>query len=388
VEKNAVDKGSFAELFENSLSGIGRFEPGQAVETAIVSISGDTIFLQLSGKSEGVLDRAEMTDKDGNLTVKEGDLIKAYFLRSDRGELRFTTRIAGEAANKGLLENAFRQGIPVEGSVEKEIKGGFEIKIGDSRAFCPFSQMGERRAEGAPSPVGKNLTFKIIEYGENGRKLLVSNRAILEEERQKKLEELKSSLREGMTVKGTVKSIQKFGAFVDVQGFQALLPISEISRERVEDLSAIIAPGQEIEASILRIDWKAERMSLSLKALLADPWATARDKYPKDSKHKGKVVRVAAFGAFVSLEPGLDGLVHESELRGDERFGGSRKPQTLKVGDELAVVVKDVDPANRRISLKPASSFEEDATAQAYLKGGDEDRGDTYNPFAALLKKK
>jgi small subunit ribosomal protein S1 len=383
-----VDKNGFAELFESSLAGISRFEPGQAVETSIVSISNDTIFLQLSGKSEGILDRAEMTDKDGNLTVKEGDAVKAYFLRSDNGELRFTTRIAGEAANKGLLENAFRNGIPVEGSVEKEIKGGFEIKIGDSRAFCPFSQMGGKRAEGAESPVGRNLVFKIIEYGENGRKLLVSNRAILEEERQKKLEELKLSLHEGMTVKGKVTSIQSFGAFVDVKGFQALLPVSEMARERVEDIHAVVSEGQEIEASILKIDWKAERMSLSLKALLSDPWQTARDRYQKDSKHKGKVVRVAAFGAFVSLEPGLDGLVHESELRGDGKYGGSRQAQVLKVGDELTVVIKEVDAANRRISLKPASSFEEDATTQAYLKGGDDKGGDTYNPFASLLKKK
>lgn len=376
----------FADLFESSLANMGRFEPGQAVETAIVSISNDTVFLQLSGKSEGVLDRAELADKDGNLSVKEGDPIKAYFLRSENGELRFTTRIAGEAANKGILENAYRNGIPVEGAVEKEIKGGFEVRIGDSRAFCPFSHMGPRRAEGAESPVGKRLTFKIIEFGENGRKVLVSNRAILEEERQKKLEELKQNLREGMVVKGKVLSIQSFGAFVDVQGFQALLPVSEISRQRVEDIRAVVSEGQEIEASILKIDWKAERMSLSLKALLSDPWQTAKERYPKDSKHKGRVARVAGFGAFVSLEPGLDGLVHESELRGDGKYGGARQAQVLKVGDELTVVVKEVDAQNKRISLKPASSFEEDETAQAYLKdsGGE---GDTYNPFASLLKK-
>jgi small subunit ribosomal protein S1 len=373
-------------MFEDSLAKMDRLEPGQAVETAIVSISGDSVFLQLSGKSEGVLDKAELMDKDGNLKAKEGDVIKAFFLRSENGELRFTTRIAGEAANKDLLENAFRNGIPVEGSVEKEIKGGFEVKIGDSRAFCPFSQMGGRRAEGAESPVGKRLTFKIIEFGEKGRKILVSNRAILEIERQQRLEELKQSLREGMTVKGTVKSLQSFGAFVDVQGFQALLPVSEISRERIQDIGTVLSEGQEIEASILKIDWKAERMSLSLKALLSDPWQTAKDRYPKESKHKGKVVRVAAFGAFVSLEPGLDGLLHESELRGDGTYGGNKK--ALKVGDELTVVIKDVDAAGRRISLKPASSFEEDETAQAYLKGGDAEAGDTYNPFAALLKKK
>jgi small subunit ribosomal protein S1 len=383
-----LDTNEFAELFESSLTKMEKLEPGQEVETAIVSISNDSIFLQLGGKSEGVLDRAELTDKDGNLTVKEGDLIKAFYLRSEHGEPRFTTKISGGSASLDLLESAFRNGIPVEGVVEKEIKGGFEIRIGETRAFCPHSQMGGRKTENAQTPLGQHLVFKILEYAERGRKILVSNRAILEEERRKKMESLKQSLREGMTVKGTVTSIQDFGAFVDVQGFQALLPVSEIARERVQDVHTALSEGQEIEASIIKIDWKTERMTLSLKALLADPWQTARERYPKDSKHKGKVVRVAAFGAFVSLEPGLDGLVHESELRGDVKYGGARQAQALKVGDELTVIVKDVDAGNRRISLKPASSIEEDETAKAYLKDSGGGGSDTYNPFAALLKKK
>lgn len=312
MEQHNTDKAanSFASLFENSLSKMEKLQPGQLVETQIVSISKDCIFLQLSGKSEGVLDRAELTDREGKLTVSEGDTIKAFFLQSKNGEMLFTTKISGEKAGSAVLENAYRNKISVEGVVEKEIKGGYEIKIGETRAFCPYSQMGLKRAEDSAACIGQHLTFKIQEYKENGRKLLVSNRAILEEAHKDQVEDLKKTLRENMVVKGTIKSIQNFGAFVDIDGVQALLPVSEIARNRVEDIHAVLSVGQEIEAKIIKIDWANERITLSMKSLLSDPWETALEKYPKDSKHTGKVVRITDFGAFVSLESGLDGLVH------------------------------------------------------------------------------
>lgn len=373
----------FASLFESTLAGMERLQPGQMVETHIVSISNDSIFLQLSGKSEGVLERAELADQDGNLSVKEGDTIKVFFLNSRNGEMNFTTRLSGEKAGPAMLESAYRNGIPVEGVVEKEIKGGYEVKIGETRAFCPFSQMGQRRTDDTEVYVGKHLTFKIQEYKENGRNILVSNRAIHEEARKEKIESLKSTLKEGMVIKGSILSIQEFGAFVDIGGIQALLPISEISRARVEDINAVLAIGQEIEATIIKIDWKSERISLSMKNLQADPWDHAFEKYPKDSKHTGKVVRVTDFGAFVSLESGLDGLIHVSEMRGEGKYGNSGV--TVKPGQVLTVKILNVDIAGKRISLKQASSLEEDETAKKYLESGSE--SDTYNPFAALLKK-
>jgi small subunit ribosomal protein S1 len=375
---------SFAAMFENSLSKMEKLQPGQMVETQIVSISKDCVFLQLSGKSEGVLDRAELTDKDGKLTAKEGDTIKAFFLNAKSGEMRFTTRISGDKAGSAMLENAYANKIPVEGVVEKEIKGGYEVKIGDSRAFCPFSQMGLKRTDTAETVVGKHLTFKIQEYKEGGRKIVVSNRAIEEEARQGQLEELKKTLHEKDVIKGTIKSIQDFGAFVDLGGAQALLPVSEISRSRVEDIRSALTVGQEIEAEIIKIDWKTERITLSLKSLLSDPWATAREKYPKDSKHSGKVVRLTDFGAFVSLESGIDGLLHISELRGEDQYGNPKV--TVKMGQTVEVQILDVDVAKKRISLKQASSNEDDETSKKYLNDGAS--GDTYNPFAALLNKK
>jgi len=243
--------------------------------------------------------------------------------------------------------------------------------------------MGQRRTENAEEYVGKHLTFKIQEYRENGRNIMVSNRAIHEEAHKEKIEALKETLKESMLVKGSILSIQEFGAFVDIEGIQALLPISEISRARVEDINTVLAVGQEIEATILKIDWKNERISLSMKNLQADPWDHALEKYPVDSKHTGKVVRVTDFGAFVSLESGLDGLIHVSEMRGEGKYGNSGV--TVKLGQLLTVKILGVDVAGKRISLKQAASLEEDETAKKYLESGTESDG--YNPFAALLRK-
>ena len=373
---------NFADLLENSISGINKLEPGQLIEAEIVSISGDCIFLQLSGKSEGQLDAAEMIDKDGNLTVKEGDLIKAFFLYSKNGELHFTTKISGDKAEKAVLENAFESGIPIEGTVEKEIKGGFEIKIGDSRAFCPYSQIGKKRVENPEDYVGKSLTFKILEYSENGRNILVSNRVILKEEQQTQIEILKKTLHENMKVKGTVKSLQDFGAFVELSGVQALLPISEISRSRVEDIHQSLSIGQEIEAAVIKLDWKNERITLSMKKLMSDPWDEAHTKYKSGTKHTGEVVRITNFGAFVSLEPGLDGLIHISDLEGDTRDYNPR--EALKKGQSIIVKINSLDTLKKRISLKLVTNTQEDEDFKQYM----EPDSDTYNPFAGLLKDK
>jgi len=375
---------SFASMLESSFTKFESMQPGQALETQIVSISKDCIFLQLSGKSEGILERAELADQNGNISVKEGDTIKVFFLEAKNGEMRFTTKLSGDKAGPSMLESAYQNKIPVEGVVEKEIKGGFEIKIGETRAFCPYSQMGQKRTENAAEYVGKHLTFKIQEFKDRGRSILVSNRAIHEEARLEQVEELKKTLKENTVIKGTIKSIQDFGAFIDIDGVQALLPVSEIGRNRVEDIRSVLTVGQEVEAKVIKIDWKNERITLSMKSLLADPWVGASDRYPKDSKHSGKVVRVTDFGAFVSLESGLDGLLHNSEMRGDDKYGNTR--DAVKLGQTLSVQILAVDVAGKRISLKQASSVEEDETSKKYLDGNTD--SDTYNPFAALLKKK
>lgn len=377
-----MENEDFATMFENSYSDMEALEPGQQIETTVISVAGDTVFLELSGKSEGVLDAVEVTDKEGNLTVKEGEIIKVYFLSSKNGEMRFTTKISGEEANNDILENAYRSSIPVEGLVQKEIKGGFEVKIGQTRAFCPYSQMGLKRVENAADFVGQHLTFKITEFKEKGRNILVSNRAILEEERQNQIQELKKELKKGTKVSATVLSLQNFGAFVDIKGFQALLPISEISRTRVNDISSVLSVGQEIEVVVISVDWEKERVSVSMKELLADPWDTAVEKYRPGSRHEGKVVRITDFGAFVTLEPGLDGLVHISDLKGESRDNHPR--DIVQKGQTLPVEVNSVDLERKRISLKQVSSLQEDETVKQYMQSDS----DSYNPFADFFKDK
>ena len=363
------------------------FQPGEQIETTIVAISGDTVFLDLSLKSEGIMDIKDVTDEDGNVTVKTGDKIKVYFVDARGDEFHFTTRLSGGKGktDNSILENAYKNAIPVEGHVEKEIKGGFEVTIGTARAFCPYSQMGYKNKAEPATYVGKHLTFRITEYKQEGRNILVSNRAICEAEENEKLVKLEQSLTVGMTVKGTVKTLQKYGAFVDVNGFQALLPVSEISHVRVNDINTALKVGQEIEAQIIKTDWQNQKMSLSMKALEDDPWAAVAAKFPVGTKVEGTISRVADFGVFVNLAPAIDGLVHVSALKNVERHTNLRK--VYKTGTPMAVIVEKIDEQEKRISLSPVVSTEEEDSAAEYLSKQNDDDGETYNPFAALLKK-
>ena len=361
-----------------------RFEIGEAFETTIVAITDSTIFVDLSAKSEGAVDRAELADENGNVSVKEGDKIKVFFTGEVRGEMRFTTKIAGGKTDNTMIENAYKGGIPVEGHVEAEIKGGFEVKIGGARAFCPYSQMGFKKREEPAAYVGRNMTFIITEYKNDGKDILVSNRKIGESEYAESLGKLAQQIKEGAIVEATVESIEKFGAFVSIQGFRALLPISEMSLDRVTDAGDIVEVGQELKVQVLKTDWKNERVSVSLKALMADPWDEVEDKFPVGTKLNGKISKIMDFGLFINLDKGVDGLVHISELEGISANTNLRK--VYKIGQEMSVVVEKVDVEQKRISLVPASSKEQDETASKYLNNQDDD-GETYNPFAALLKK-
>ncbi len=361
------------------------YEAGQQIETKIVAISNDTIFLDLGLKSEGILDKAELADENGNVSVKEGDSIKVFFLKEINDELHFTTKLSGKDTNKDLLENAYKSGIPVEGKVTQEIKGGYEVMLGSSRAFCPYSQMGYKQRKDASEYIGCVLTFKIQEYKNDGRNIILSNRAVLEQEENEKINRLAQELKVGMTVKGTVLSIESYGAFVNVNGFKALLPIGEISRARIDDVSKVLSVGQEITAQIIKADWEHERLSLSTKIFEEDPFNTIETKFPIGSEFEGTISRVADFGLFINMASGVDGLVHISKLP-VERNTNLRK--VYKVGESLKVAVESIDMDNRRIALTPVISNEEQENADEYIASHkDDDDGETYNPFATLLKK-
>ncbi|MHB9096805.1 MAG: 30S ribosomal protein S1 [Syntrophales bacterium] len=350
---------TFAELFGESEPDRGWLKPGQRMEAVIVKISPEWVFIDVGGKHEGYLDRREFLDAEGNLTVQEGQTIRAYFLSSQHNEKLFTTKLGAGEAGRAFLEDAWHNGIPVEGVVEREIKGGFEIKVaGDTRGFCPFSQMGLFRIETPADWVGQRLAFRVIEYGERGRNIVLSHRAILEEEQAKLREGLKASLKEGQTVKGKVVSLQKFGAFVDLGGIQALIPISEIVWEHVTDISEKLSIGQEVEAVILKLDWEKDRISLSLRSKLPDPWQRVATEFPEGSSFTGTVARLTKFGAFVTLLPGVDGLIHISKLGRGKRI--THPSEVLTEGQSIAVKIEKIDPETKRISLALLGDEEEE----------------------------
>ena len=382
ADQEPNEEGSFAEMLEQSMVGKTQLEPGQKIDATILQIGEEWIFLDVGQKGEGVLDRKELLDNEGELSVVVGDTVSAYFMSRKGGELRFTTRLGGGSSGTAQLEEAWQSGIPVEGRIEKEIKGGYEIKLpGNVRAFCPFSQLGLRRQDNAEAVIDSSRDFRITKFEEQGRNIVVSHRAILEEERRRQRAELMESLKEGMVVSGTITNIRDFGAFVDIGGLEGLLPIAEISYSRVENIEDVLQVGQQIEVAVKKCDWENERFSFSLRDTLADPWARAKDSYPVGSTHTGKVSRLAKFGAFITLEGGIDGLVHISKIGGEQRI---RHPQdVLSPGQELQVSIEKVDLDEKRISLVPVRDKSEESAETSYEEKTDAGMG----TFADLFKK-
>lgn len=378
---------NFAELLEQSLSRPFLLEPGRRIAAKILKVGADWVFLDVGQKGEGVLDARELLDADGRPTLAAGETLPVYFLGNEEGELRFTTRIGGAGSGTAQLEQAWQAGIPVEGRLEQEIKGGYEVKLaGGARAFCPFSQLGLRRQDTPQEALGQTLFFTITEFREKGRSIVVSHRAILEEERRRQRAALRKTLREGMVVKGTVTGLRDFGAFIDIGGIEGLLPISEVGWGRTGDIGQILQVGQEVEVAIKGLDWEKERFTFSLRARLADPWDTVGTKYPVGSTHTGTVARLAAFGAFVTLAAGIDGLLHISKLGEGRRINHPR--EVLKEGQQLAVTIDEIDLAQRRISLSPASLRAGEADAAAYLDRPPASMGTLGELLKAGLEKK
>ncbi len=348
------DSASFAELFQESESKpIRRLKPGQKITATIAGISGESIFLDTGGKSEGILDASELPNDNDENPAALGDKLEVYFLKAKNGAQLFTISI-GSGKNAEHLEEACRSGIPVEGLVKEEIKGGFEITLGGSiRAFCPYSQMGLRRVEDAAAEyIEKRMNFLITRFEENGRNIVVSARAILEEEREKLRDALKETLEEGQTISGVITSIREFGAFVDIGGVDGLVPISEIGWSRVENINDYYAVDQKVSVVVKKLDWDNNRISLSIKETLEDPWEQTVAKLSDGDIITGTVVRLAQFGAFVTLEPGVDGLLHISKLGKGRRINHPR--EVLEEGQEIEVKVESIDIVEKRISLAPS----------------------------------
>jgi small subunit ribosomal protein S1 len=328
-----------------------RIEQGQTIEGTIVAIGPEVALVDVGGKSEAVIDISELKDVEGRLEVAVGDRIQATVV-STAGGLTLSRRLARGAATARQLEDAFHAGLPVEGKVELVVKGGYEVRIARQRAFCPFSQIDTARSTDPAQHEGLVYRFRIIEYRDGGKSLVVSRRALLEEEQRATAAETRRSVVAGAVITGRVTSVREFGAFVDLgSGVQGLLHVSEMGWSRVSDTSQVVKPGDEITVKVLRVDDDKQKISLGLKQLTEDPWSQIDSTYEAGQVRTGRVTRVAEFGAFVELEPGVGGLIPLSET-GLARNASVKK--AFPSGGEVEVVVLDVDAAARWPKPPPA----------------------------------
>jgi small subunit ribosomal protein S1 len=335
---------------------------GDVVHGTVTSIGREHVYVDLGGKTDAIIDIHEVTDADGKLTLGVGDPVDMAISAISPGS---GTVILGGTHGRRVhgtagLEDAFEQNLPVEGQVTGVTKGGIEVTVGGVRAFCPASQVSLHFVEDLSTYVGQRLSFRITKC-EGGRypDLVLSRRELLEEERKAKAAQLRARLVPGAVLPGTVTSLQDYGAFVDLGGVEGMVHISELAFERVRHPSDLLSVGQQVEVAVLRVEQtdnpkRPEKIALSLRALAQDPWTDADRQFPVGTKVKGRVTRVQPFGAFVELAPGLEGLVHISELGTGRRV--THPSEVLNVGDEVEATVLGVDLDKRRIglSLDPA----------------------------------
>ena len=336
----------FAAMFASEHTGPA-LEVGQVVKGRVILITADHVFVDVGGKGEAWIDRAELTDDGGQLRVGVGDEVEATVV-STRDEIRLSHRLQRGAQAREALAAAAASGIPVEGKVAAVIKGGYEVTVAGHRTFCPFSQMDLRRTESPEDYVGRVLEFRINRYAENGRNIVLSRRQLLEERAAKDAEETRRKIVPGAVLPGTVASLADFGAFIDLGGVQGLVPMSELSHTRVARSGDRLSVGETVTVKVLKVDEDKGRISLSLKALEGDPWAAMPGRLRERQVVRGRLVRATEFGIFVELLPGIDGLLHVSEIP-RSRAGAMREAVAARA--EVSVMILAIDTGKRRISL-------------------------------------
>jgi len=353
----------FASMFEASQKA-KRFEKGQTIEGTIVAIRPEVAFVDVGGKGEATIDVAELKDADGHLEVAVGDRVHAVVL-STSGGLTLSRKLARGAATDRQLDDAFHSGLPVEGKVEREVKGGYEVRIARQRAFCPMSQIDTLRADPA-THVGRVYEFRIVEYGEGGRKFVVSRRALLEERQREGAADVRKTIVAGAVLSGRVASVREFGAFVDLgAGVQGLLHVSEMGWSRVSDPAQFFKAGDEITVKVLRVDDDRQKISLGLKQLTADPWSRVGDTYEVGQVRSGRVTRLAEFGAFVELEPGVEALAHASTFAPTGRTDGWTRAVAPGTTADFEILSIDLDKKRIGVALVPEGSARATATPSA-----------------------
>jgi small subunit ribosomal protein S1 len=338
----------FAAMFEASVKA-RRFERGQTIEGTIVAFGPKAAFVDVGGKGEAEIDLEELKDADGDVEVSIGDRISAVVV-STSGGVVLSRKGVRNAATQRELEDAFNAGLAVEGKVVQAVKGGYEVRLARERAFCPISHIDIVRTADPAVHEGQLYTFRIIEYKDGGKDIVVSRRMYLEEQQRAAEAEVRRSIVPGAVLTGGVASVVEFGAFVDLGGgIQGLLHVSEMSWSRSTSPAEVVAPGDQITVKVLRVDDATQKISLGLKQLQDDPWTTVASTYEVGQVRTGRVTRVADFGAFVELDPGIEGLAHASTFAPTGRPGGWAKSVT--VGSIGAFEILSVDTAQKRIGI-------------------------------------
>jgi len=367
----------FEELLmqSESLPGSKRFRPGDQVSGVIALINNDMAFIDFGGKGEGWTELDEFKDENGELTVKVGDPVKLMLLEWTSSGAHFGSRFRSVSQSAGFnqIEDAFESKLPVEGKVMETNKGGFTVQISGVSAFCPISQIDTDYVEDPSVHVGNLYSFLITEFDPEDERVIISRRAFLQAERAQKADETRKRLQVGEKFKGYVRKIMPYGVFVDIGGIDGFVHISNLSHDHIETPESVVKVGETYDMELIgvEIDNKGrERVSLSMKALIADPWQAGLPFVIKDTV-TGKVRRLESFGAFVEVAPGIDGLVHISQIARERINHPSEK---LKEGDEVQVQIKDIDIENRRISLSIRALLD---LSQPEVKPEDEDDNST-----------
>ena len=361
-EKNlsTFEEGSedFAAMFAAQEAGTVRLQPGQKVTGTIITITGDSVFVDVGIKLDGIMDRKDILDAEGNESVAPGDSIEVYVVGTSAGEIRLSRSMSG--AGMAALEDARDAGVPVDGRVTGTCKGGYTVSVMGKNAFCPGSQMDSVSVADAEALVGRTMQFLIIRVENRGRNIVVSRRALLDRERQENLEKVLASLNVGDTVEGRITRLASFGAFMELApGVEGMIHLSELSWSRVNSADEAVAVGDMVRAKLLSVskdDKGRTRISLSRKKAEGDPWLQAADRLAAGTVVEGKVVRIAPFGAFVELLPGVEGLVHLSEMSWTKRV--NKAEDVVNVGDVISVKIKEINVESRSqfglfVSLAP-----------------------------------
>jgi len=348
--QTAAGNESFAALFEESLAR-QEMRVGELITAEVVAIRGDEVIVNAGLKSESVIPASEFRNDRGELEVKEGDFVTVAIeaLEDGYGSTRLSREKAKRIAAWQELEQAMENNQLVKGIITGKVKGGLTVMINGIRAFLPGSLVDVRPVKDTTPYEGKEFEFKVIKLDKKRNNVVVSRKAVLEETLGAERQALLESLKEGMVVKGVVKNITDYGAFVDLGGIDGLLHITDLAWRRVKHPSEVLSVGDEVEAKVLKFDQEKNRVSLGLKQLGDDPWVNISRRYPPGTRLFGKVTNITDYGAFVEIEPGIEGLVHVSEM--DWTNKNVHPAKVVQVGDEVEVMILEIDEERRRISL-------------------------------------